>query len=736
MVYSQLKQSNQLDDLHLQLKNSETIQKKIDVSIELGSIYLYRPESFKIDMDSATYYFDKAYKLSDSINNYDLKNRINYYLAETNFEEQNFSEAYSLYYKVIDYYKKNNLLKEEAETWLTIANRTRNEISIDNRLFEENNINYNNARNIYKNLGLKIEELGVLKDMADYHLNEGSLNLAERELLFLIEEYKKINYSEIHHTYNLLGIVNRLNGDFNKSIYNGLKSIEYMLKSNDTIYASYFYGNVADSYRELGEVQQSIIWYHKALLNWETNTYLGGGYLYRYLNYLSKQLVLSHSEKEALDLAIKVSQKIPPESSYQKGSLSRAKATALNALGQYDLAEKEYLNALKWITYDKNSNYLIFVSETNLELGEFYMERKQYNKAKSYIIQSLNVPKGIAAQAKVKDANLMLFTIDSVQGNYLEAIKYFQNYKRINDSIFNITKSRQIEELQIQYETAKKENDIKTLRNENLVQNDKLNKTTGLKNLVFIGLLVFFLISVLLYRSYMSKQKVNRLLVSQKGEIAQQNTSLHELLNEKEWLLKEIHHRVKNNLQIVMSLLNTQSNYIKSKEALSAIRNSQHRLFAISLIHQKLYKTDNTALIDMNSYIKDLANYLMDSFDVRDTIKFDLDIEHILLEEAQSIPVGLILNEAITNSIKYAFPKREKGIISVQMKKVKGSHFIVIKDNGIGLPEGFNVISKSSLGMTLIKGLTNQLDGNFEIKNENGTLIEVIFKNKPMSNKS
>ena len=185
-----------------------------------------------------------------------------------------------------------------------------------------------------------------------------------------------------------------------------------------------------------------------------------------------------------------------------------------------------------------------------------------------------------------------------------------------------------------------------------------------------------------------------------------------------------------------MSLLNTQSNYIKSKEALSAIRNSQHRLFAISLIHQKLYKTDNTALIDMNSYIKDLANYLMDSFDVRDTIKFDLDIEHILLEEAQSIPVGLILNEAITNSIKYAFPKREKGIISVQMKKVKGSHFIVIKDNGIGLPEGFNVISKSSLGMTLIKGLTNQLDGNFEIKNENGTLIEVIFKNKPMSNKS
>ena len=184
-----------------------------------------------------------------------------------------------------------------------------------------------------------------------------------------------------------------------------------------------------------------------------------------------------------------------------------------------------------------------------------------------------------------------------------------------------------------------------------------------------------------------------------------------------------------------MSLLNTQCNFIKNDEALSAIKNSQHRLFAISLIHQKLYKTENAALIDMSSYIKDLVGYLKDSFDVNSNINFILDIEPIMLEETQSIPVGLILNETITNAIKYAFPNKQNGEITISMKKKKVYYVMCIKDNGVGVSENFSFDGSPSLGMTLIKGLTRQLDGAFTLKNTNGTLVEIVFKNKMVSDK-
>src|SRR5690606_36744203 len=128
------------------------------------------------------------------------------------------------------------------------------------------------------------------------------------------------------------------------------------------------------------------------------------------------------------------------------------------------------------------------------------------------------------------------------------------------------------------------------------------------------------------YRNYRNKQKANSKLEQQQIVINDKNHALEHLLNEKEWILKEIHHRVKNNLQIVMSLLNTQSDYLKDKSALTAIRDSQHRVHSMSLIHQKLYQSEDMTSIPMPAYITDLTEYLKDSFDTS-TIHFDLTIE-------------------------------------------------------------------------------------------------------------
>ena len=182
-----------------------------------------------------------------------------------------------------------------------------------------------------------------------------------------------------------------------------------------------------------------------------------------------------------------------------------------------------------------------------------------------------------------------------------------------------------------------------------------------------------------------------------------------------------------------MSLLNTQSKYIKNPEIYSAIRKSQARLFAISLIHQKLYTTENSNLIDMNSYIENLIHYLKESYDEDSRIKYELDVDRIMLQEDQAIPVGLILNEAITNAIKHAFPNNPRPLIKVRMKSQKDRYLLSIQDNGIGLPDGDSPKTSPSMGMTLIKGLSKQLSGTLKIENNNGILIQVLFKQLTIS---
>ncbi|AYL94502.1 sensor histidine kinase [Mucilaginibacter celer] len=237
------------------------------------------------------------------------------------------------------------------------------------------------------------------------------------------------------------------------------------------------------------------------------------------------------------------------------------------------------------------------------------------------------------------------------------------------------------------------------------------------------------------FNLYYLKRHSNFLLIEKQKEINEQNQSLQlliadkdRLIDEKNWLLKEVHHRVKNNLQIVMSLLNTQSAFLKNNAALTAIRESQNRVQSIALIHQKLYASLSVAYIDIAVYINELINYLGDSYDVYDKgIRFEQTIEPVKMDVTQAIPVGLMLNEAITNAIKYAFAGA-KGTIKIGLETLDDAHIILqISDNGIGLPADFDIKEASSLGMEMMKALSKQLDGDFKIESNNGVLITLVF---------
>ena len=200
------------------------------------------------------------------------------------------------------------------------------------------------------------------------------------------------------------------------------------------------------------------------------------------------------------------------------------------------------------------------------------------------------------------------------------------------------------------------------------------------------------------------------------------------LIKEKEWLLKEIHHRVKNNLQIVMSLLNSQSVFIDNDAALTAIHDSERRVHAMALIHQKLYLSENISRIAMAEYIDELVSYVHDSFDIGNRVVFRQSVEPMNLDVSQAIPLGLIINEGIVNAIKYAFPNERKGIVTISLHYEDTGHLLLeISDNGIGLPSGLDIKQLNSLGLDMMQGLTKQLNGKFYMENNNGLNIKVRF---------
>jgi two-component sensor histidine kinase len=201
------------------------------------------------------------------------------------------------------------------------------------------------------------------------------------------------------------------------------------------------------------------------------------------------------------------------------------------------------------------------------------------------------------------------------------------------------------------------------------------------------------------------------------------------LLREKELLLREAYHRVKNNLQTTINLLDMQAAYISNEEALKIIQNSKRRIYAMSLITQKLYDSDVSATVNMKDYIADLVSYLKESLGA-DYISIEVRTQQIELDDAQATPIGLIVSEAITNAVKHAFPTKLSCKIVVSFEEYpKHNYILTITDNGRGLPQSFDSNSDTnSMGMSLMKGLADQLDGEFRIWNITGTCLTVVFQ--------
>lgn len=208
----------------------------------------------------------------------------------------------------------------------------------------------------------------------------------------------------------------------------------------------------------------------------------------------------------------------------------------------------------------------------------------------------------------------------------------------------------------------------------------------------------------------------------------QMQQQIERSLKEKDVLLKEIHHRVKNNLQIIISLLNLQSGYIKDESTLKAVKDGQLRVRSMALVHEKFYQAEELLEINFGEYIEKLCQYLYQAYgDKTDRIKIRLNVDPIGLDMDTAMPCGLLINEIVSNAYKYAFPGSKEGNILIDFHRSNGFITLSIKDNGVGLPADFQEEGSETLGMQLIQALTGQLDGNLVIERNNGVSFSVTF---------
>ncbi|HPQ76082.1 MAG TPA: PAS domain S-box protein [Methanoregulaceae archaeon] len=226
-------------------------------------------------------------------------------------------------------------------------------------------------------------------------------------------------------------------------------------------------------------------------------------------------------------------------------------------------------------------------------------------------------------------------------------------------------------------------------------------------------------------------EETNVALLHEIGYREETEENLHKTLEEKLTLLREVHHRVKNNLQIIVSLLNLQARYITDEGTLAAIRESQNRVRAMALVHEKLYQTENLSRINLDDYIKFLGKNLFQFYGAASRgITFSTDLEEIFVDINTAIPFGLIMNELITNSLKYGFPGRKGGAVSVSVRRENNTLFVEYRDTGVGIPGDLDWRKPASLGLRLVNSLVSQLNGSIELDRSQGTAFSLVLQEK------
>jgi two-component sensor histidine kinase/Tfp pilus assembly protein PilF len=585
------------------------------------------------------------------------------------------------------------------------------------------------------NIGYNYKSIGNLSLALDYY--NQSLKI-EEEI-----EHKNGEAS----TLNNIGSVYQIKGEVEKALKYFNKAIKISIDNNNKEGIDLSYINIGHIYQSQGKINDALKCYNKSLkIQEEIGNLLGMGYSLNNIGFIYQSQeeypeALSYHQK-----SLKIREKI--------GVKSDIAQSLVNIGSIYELT-KEYDTALKYFNKslkiqkkigDKNGyaislNHIGYINDQignnklaleyyqqclqifnkighkktigNIcyNIGAIYHEEGDYPLALSYTTKSLKLNREIGYPEYIKRSANLLSQIYEKQGKGLQALEMHKLFINMRDSINNIKTQKITIKHNLQYEFDKKEALAKVEHEKELVLTAAEKKQQKMITLgVSIGLILIVVFSVII---------VNRLRISntQKLIIEQKNA-------ENELLLGEIHHRVKNNLQVISSLLGLQERNMDDVSAKAAILEGKERVKSMGLIHKMLYQNDNYSGVEMDGYVQKLVTGLLDSFGMGESkIQLDIDFSKLKLDVDTAIPMGLIINELVINALKYAYNNTEEPALKLKLKKQNNDLVLEIADNGKG--KIVDLDSSNSFGMKLVKSLSRQLGGKLLITENNGLNIQI-----------
>lgn len=674
---------------------------RLRLLIELGSYFVFKPGTDKADLAAASTYINEAVTLSSTQS---IKWRMESLTAQAHLLSQSAldKESEQVFDQVLALGEHSGDTLAFARALLDAGRLLPYGHPLKLRRFEK-------ALSIFNSNQAKEKEIETLSEINVEHFVFKHYDLVEKYTLRIIALQTQIHFYHQHFAYNALSYVITRKSDLPRALFYTNKSLESLRSRADSAFINLFYISKGNLYTVLNKNDEALFWYGKALENRSAETRL-----YWYNAFIGKARLLAFTGKaaEALTLVQEIGSRFPPITPYEKMYYTLSLGSANEMLGKLALAEENYNEFLAIAKHFPPEYVHDEFPNALLDISAFYLDHGKINKSKEVLAGINPDPYGPSGKGTYY---LHRFLIDSSEKRYISAIQNLRLSHKFADSAYNIDQRKKVEELLVQYEAEKKDKNIQLLTRQTESQNTRLQQSRFMQRITFAGTALLLLIAALLYYLYQTKQK--------------SNTQLKQLLGEKEWLIREVHHRVKNNLQMVTSLLSTQSAYLEDYAAVLAVKDSLRRMHAMSLIHQKLYQTDNISSIAMPEYIDELVTFLHDSFDTGNRIVFEQTIAPLHFDVTQAIPLGLIINESVVNAIKYAFPNGRKGIVHISLQHDGKDHLLLkISDDGIGLPPDFDIGKHNSLGLDLIQWLTKQLNGSFSIENNNGVQLMLRFK--------
>ena len=563
-----------------------------------------------------------------------------------------------------------------------------------------------------------LKQVVILNTLGNIYKNQDNCTQSielQHQILALAEEIdnrEQMGYA----TYNL-GACNFMLGNLPEALEYYLSSLSYTehlsYKSNTITTVNLGVGAI---YAEMGQYDSAKVYFKRALETGSTSqkarhaigTYTNLGELEILLKQPDSAI---HYFNKGVELA-RSSQRNP-----QLAYLLSRSANVLLQKGYAGLAFEQLLEAQELMENLQSPNGIASVQG---EFAQYYLQTGKPRRAIEEGIQSLRFSQEHNMTENTRQLSLTLSQAYEQIGKPTEALSYYRMHIAIRDSLRNEDNVRKITQLDMQH-TFDQQQQAQRLEQEkkDALVAAQFRTQAVQRNALIGGLIALLLIAGLLYRGYRNKRSTN-LLLENKNQLIQTS------LEEKEILLREIHHRVKNNLQVISSLLSLQSQHVSDKQIQDAIKEGRNRVSSMAMIHQNLYQTDNLTGIEIGEYIERLTQSLFDSYNISpDRIHLQTNIPSLQLDVDTVIPLGLILNELISNALKYAFPDDRNGQIEVQVQEAENQLQLTVADNGVGMPEDFSPQQASTMGYQLIQAFVAKLKGKLEILQEGGTTVRL-----------